>query len=257
MRVVYVIVTAIVASTLAAEREDLTGVIGGSLTTIKNHPYLAALLFSSDLAFYWQRCVGAIITSRTALSIGHCFVGDTDYLWRIRVGSSYANSGGNVHVTARIIIHPEINPFQFENDVAVLHSATPFIFSDSIRAGAIAGVNYVLGNNQPLLAIGWGRNSVNATASEELRQIQVNYIDMNKCRNIYVTWAMYPSDDMLCSGWDQANDRQECQGEQGGPVLHNDVIVGLTSWGLQCLYSQYPGISTRVSSFTPWIVANA
>ncbi|XP_014356523.2 trypsin CFT-1 [Papilio machaon] len=237
-------------------QKDFNVIVGGVETSIENHPYTAALLYTADLAFYTQTCVGAVLNSRAVLSTAHCFYGDETYLWRIRVGSNYANSGGIVHIISRIINHPDFHTFYYENDIAVLHSVS-VLTSNNVRPASIAGPNYIVPDTQPLLAVGWGKSSANATASERMRQIQVNYINMNTCRSIYVILAMYPTTDMMCSGWLDTYRGKECQGEAGGPVLHNNVIVGVTSWGRQCVLNHYPGISTRISNYTSWIQANA
>ncbi|XP_068626904.1 trypsin CFT-1-like [Battus philenor] len=242
---------------LIAGRREIRDLIGGFETEIGKYPFIASLLFTSDLSVYSQQCVGSILNRRSVLTRATCFWNDSPDTWRIRVGSSYANSGGQVHATLRIISHPELNPYYSENDIAILHAAVHFTFSDFVSAGSIAGRNYVIADDEPVWAVGWGRSSVSATPSEIMRHIPMNYINIEKCKYIYVYWAMYPTDDMMCAVLDQNKHRNENQGEQGSPVLHNNVIVGLTAWGLQYLYSEYPGVSTRVSSYTPWIVANA
>lgn len=88
------------------------------------------------------------------------YSGDATYTWRIRVGSDFANSGGTVYITFRILNHPDFNPFYYEADVSLLQSSSTFIFSDRVGAAAIAGPNYNVGDNQPLLAVGWGKSSV-------------------------------------------------------------------------------------------------
>lgn len=62
---------------------------------------------------------------------------------------------------------------------------------------------------------------------------------------------------MLCSGWLDVGGRDQCQGDSGGPLIHNNVIVGICSWGNQCALPRYPGVNTRVSRVSAWIVANA
>ncbi|KPJ16476.1 Trypsin CFT-1 [Papilio machaon] len=237
-------------------QKDFKVIVGGVETSIENHPYTAALLYTADLAFYTQTCVGTVLNSRAVLSNAQCFYEDEAHSWRIRVGSNYANSGGIVHITSRIVSHPDFNFYQFTNDIALLHSVST-LTSNSVRPASIAGPNYIVQDNHPLLVVGWGKSSANATASERIRHIQVNNINMNTCRNTYVILAMYPDNNMMCSGWLDTYRGKECQGRAGGPVVHNNVIVGVTSWGEQCTLNHYPGISTRISSYTPWIQANA
>ncbi|CAK1602341.1 unnamed protein product [Parnassius mnemosyne] len=234
---------------------ETSGIVGGSSTSIQNYPYVAALLRSSSQA-YVQSCVGTIINNRAILSAAHCFYRDSANRWRIRVGSSYANSGGTVFTTARIISHPSYNEFSYDHDVAVMHSSRGFSFSNSVRAASIAGSNYNVADNQALWAVGWGTASYGGSFSEQLRRIEVRSINLRTCQNIYVELAMYLTDNMMCSGWLNSSGK-DCQGTTGGPLIHNNVIVGVCTWGEQCGLARYPGISTRVSRYTSWIQSNA
>lgn len=89
-----------------------------------------------------------------------CFSGDTTVRWRVRVGSSWANSGGVVHNTALIIIHPYYNSRTLDSDLAILRTATTITYNNRVRPGSIAGANYNLADNQAVWAIGWGYTSV-------------------------------------------------------------------------------------------------
>lgn len=73
----------------------------------------------------------------------------------------------------------------------------------------------------------------------------------------YANLGATVTNNMVCSGWLGVGGRGQCNGDSGGPLIHNGVVVGITSWGYKCAESYYPGVNTRVSRFTPWIQANA
>ncbi|CAG4977652.1 unnamed protein product [Parnassius apollo] len=246
----------VVATALPEKQERI---VGGAETTIENYPYISAILFSPNYADYIQVCVGNVLNNRAILTVAHCFYGIEALIrWRIRVGSSYANSGGNVHYPSRIIIHPNFSRPGFENDIAILHSVYPFSFSNSVSAASIAGVNYNPGDDQVVYNVGWGKESVDQPNSEQLRSLQVLTINYNTCINIYIPVAIYPTENVICSGWhDSSSGANQCQGPSGSPLVHNGVIIGLYSFGWQCTYANYPAINTKVSSYTSWIVSNA
>ena len=85
-----------------------------------------------------------------------CNSGDAVNQWRIRVGSSYAHSGGVVHNINQRIIHPSYNANTMANDIAILRSATNFVFNNNVRAASVAGPNYNLPDNLAVWAAGWG-----------------------------------------------------------------------------------------------------
>ncbi|XP_021196272.3 trypsin CFT-1-like isoform X2 [Helicoverpa armigera] len=228
-------------------------IVGGSLATINQYPSIAALLYSSNWITYSQSCGGTILNNRAILTAAHCTNGDAAGRWRIRLGSTWANSGGIVHNVTQNIVHPSYNSRTMDNDIAVLRSTTLFTFNNNVRAASIASANYNLADNQAVWAAGWGTTFSGATAgSEQLRHVQLVTINQNTCRNNYATRGYTITDNMLCSGW-IGGGRDQCQGDSGGPLYHNGIVVGVCSFGIGCAEAQFPGVNARVSRYTAWI----
>lgn len=75
----------------------------------------------------------------------------------MRVGSTFANSGGVVHNVAQNILHPQYNVgASLNNDVAIVRLSSTISFNNQARAASIAGSNYNLADNQIVWATGWG-----------------------------------------------------------------------------------------------------
>ncbi|XP_041974873.1 trypsin CFT-1-like isoform X2 [Aricia agestis] len=256
MRAVFLLLALGLAAVAAAPKNPQR-IVGGSVTNIENYPGTASLLFSWWGATYTQACGGAILNNRAILSAAHCFDGDAASNWRIRIGSTNANSGGVVHNTNQIIMHPSYNRWNFDNDIAILRSSTVFTFNNQARAISIAGANYNLADNQVVWAVGWGATSVGGWGSEQLRHVQIWTVNQNTCRTRYAELGYTLTDNMLCSGWLDVGGRDQCQGDSGGPLYHNGIVVGVCSWGEQCALARYPGVNARVSRYTAWIQSNA
>lgn len=62
---------------------------------------------------------------------------------------------------------------------------------------------------------------------------------------------------MICVGILDEGGKDACQGDSGGPLYLNKILVGIVSWGSGCADEYYPGVTTKVSAFTNWIVDNA
>ncbi|XP_072940416.1 trypsin, alkaline C-like [Epargyreus clarus] len=251
------VVLALAITAVTAVPTNPQRIVGGSTTTIQQYPFGAALLFSRLAANHRQSCGGTILNNRSILSAAHCFIGDTINQWRIRVGSTNANSGGVVHNTNRILNHPNFNRVNLDNDVAILRSNTVFTFSNVVRAASIAGSNYNLGDNQVVWAIGWGAIRWQGASSEQLRHVQIWTVNQATCRTRYAELRRTITDNMLCSGWLNVGGRDQCQGDSGGPLLHNNVVVGVCSWGEECALPRFPGVNARVSRYTSWIQSNS
>ncbi|XP_047545974.1 trypsin, alkaline B-like [Vanessa atalanta] len=228
-------------------------IVGGSTVNISNYPFLVALLFAPDGVSYRQICGASIINNRSVLTAAHCLSHRFNQ-YRVRAGSSTASSGGAVHNANRIIIHPNYNQFTINNDIAVLRLSTQFSFGSNVRVGSIAGANYNTGDNQSVWVAGWGFTSFNGRPSENLRHVQLWTVNQNTCQNVYGTSQI--TQNMLCAG-SRAAGNGVCTQDSGGPLLHNNVIVGIVSFGGNCGQPQYPGVFARVSRYTSWIRSNA
>ncbi|XP_039752828.1 trypsin, alkaline B-like [Pararge aegeria] len=256
MRALFVLIIelASIAAVLAAPSR----IVGGSKVSIKHYPMGAAMLFSrGGVGNFVQTCGGAIINNRAIVSASHCYTGDPAVRWRARVGSTKAHSGGVVHNTARIYHHPDFNAFNTDSDVAVLHVTVPFSFNNYVQPAYIAGAYYHLGDNKVVWAIGWGYTSFWGQPSEHLQHVQIWTVNQTICVQRYAEIGRVVTDNMLCSGWLDVGGRDQCQGDSGGPLLHNNIVVGVSSWGYQCALPRYPGVSTRISQFAKWIVEHA
>ncbi|KAL4716956.1 hypothetical protein ACJJTC_012767 [Scirpophaga incertulas] len=230
-------------------------IVGGSTIEIQQYPEMAAMLAAWP-TWFQHECGGTVLNERCVLSAAHCYRNDPPSDWRIRLGSSNANSGGTVYLVKQIINHPKFERSTFENDIAILHTTEEIVFSNVVSPGKYASADYRLGDNEIVWAAGWGRTNFIGSMSEQLRHVQIWTINQEACRSRYAS-IRHVSDNMLCSGWLDVGGRDQCQGDSGGPLYHNRVIVGVCSWGNQCGLANYPGVNTRVSRYISWISSNA
>ncbi|XP_026744926.1 trypsin, alkaline C-like [Trichoplusia ni] len=249
----FAVLALFVVAVTAAPR-DPSRIVGGDLTTIDKYPSMAALLFSQNLVQFGQICGGTIINNRSILSAAHCIIGSVPN-FRVRVGSTYANSGGEVLPLANIINHPQYSGN--DNDITILRTAVEIKYSDVVQPAPIAGTNYNLQDDEVVWATGWGRIEQGGLVSEQLRDVQVWTINHDACRLRYLLNLTRITTDMLCTGWLGVGGRDQCQGDSGGPVYHDGVVVGVCSFGRGCASARFPGVNARVSSYTNWIQANA
>ncbi|GBP00025.1 Trypsin, alkaline C [Eumeta japonica] len=261
----FMIALALLGAVLAEPR-DPQRIVGGENTNIQRYPYM------SNMQLRWgttwiQWCGGSLITTQSVLSAAHCYAGDSPSQWRVRLGSTYASSGGSVHAVWALVLHEQYNrPTSLDNDVAIVRLATPAVLSASVGVARIAGSNYNLADNTLVTAIGWGDLWSDGPAPEILQHVDVYTINQNVCAQRYAHLKTLPgfqhwpdiTPGMLCAGILDVGGRDACQGDSGGPLAHQgDIIVGVTSWGYDCAHPTYPGVNARVSYYTNWIVNNA
>ncbi|CAH0695450.1 unnamed protein product [Spodoptera exigua] len=214
---------------------------------------------------FWQTCAGTILNNRAVLTVAHCITGDRIDLWRVRVGSSFGNSGGYVHEILRHIVHPSFSSKAMNHNIAILHVVVPFTFSNIVSSASIAGPNYNVADNQGVIGVGWGWGS-GCTASmgysenrrfpEVMREVVFVTISQDTCRNSYASRGITITDNMLCAGWDSSN-RGHCSEDAGTPLLHNGVLIGVFAFRSGISNPEFQSVHTRVSSYTSWITSNA
>ena len=47
------------------------------------------------------------------------------------------------------------------------------------------------------------------------------------------------------------------QGDSGGPIFVDGVQVGVTSYGVRCADSYFPGVYARVTTYLDWIATTS
>ncbi|XP_050348330.1 trypsin CFT-1-like [Nymphalis io] len=228
-------------------------IVGGSLTTINQYPFAAAVLKLFGANFR-QVCGGTIINNRSVLSAAHCFFREPTNAFRVRVGSSFASSGGSIHSVSRIINHPNYNDLTKNNDISLLRVSQAFPIGNIVKVGRIPSSNSGVADGQAVWAIGWGMTSFGGSPSEQLRHVQIWTVNQNTCRSAYGSMV---NDNMLCAGYLNVGGRDTCTQDSGGPLLHNGVVVGVVSFGNGCGNGRFPGVYARVSRYTSWIQSNA
>ncbi|XP_045449181.1 trypsin, alkaline B-like [Melitaea cinxia] len=255
MRALIILALGLVVATAST---SASRIVGGSVTSIEQYPFAAALLSSSTGLFFGQSCGGTIINNRSVLTAAHCFnFNSQPFQWRIRVGSTNYNSGGVLVTVNMIIRHGSYNSGTGDNDVAIMRIDGAFNFNNNVRAAQIAGYNPA--DNALVWVIGWGvLSSGSSVPSVQLRHVQVYVVNQATCRARYdELGGRRVTDNMICSGVLDVGGRDGCQGDSGGPVLHNNIVVGITSWGRGCAQPRYPGVNARVSRYISWIQNNS
>jgi trypsin len=55
---------------------------------------------------------------------------------------------------------------------------------------------------------------------------------------------------MICAGEDGAG---ICNGDLGSPLVVNNVLVGIASWGIGCAEDSYPGVYTSIAKVKSFV----
>nr|XP_026488871.1 trypsin, alkaline C-like [Vanessa tameamea] len=219
-------------------------IVGGTDADIEDYPFMAFIFVSND---------GGVDSVR-----------EPDH-YLVRLGSTFLRFGGHLHTVENWVVHPEYLEPVLYHDIAILKLATPAIFSNRVAVARIAGPNYSIPDNTTVTATGWGQIDYAGPISQILQQVDIKKVNHDICRDNYAELydlleEEYPTNittDMICAGILDVGGKDACGGDSGGPLLHQGVIIGVTSFGYECARPNYPGVFIKVPSYTNWIVDNA
>ncbi|CAG9129012.1 unnamed protein product [Plutella xylostella] len=265
-----IILTVVIGVTFAASvpNPGHQRIVGGRPTTIEKYPFAAQVQSSSFGILWGLQCGGFLISSTAVISAAHCYIFNLPARsYRVRLGSASSVSGGTIFYVSSYVNHPDYNLASNEYDATVMRLARPVIFNDVMKSARIPASVFPIADGAELSVIGWGALSNVDPGPEILHEVQVNKINTTICAERYRALnEQLPEDEqvpevtdtMLCSGILDVGGKDACQGDSGGPViLNDDIVVGIVSWGYNCAEPLYPGVNTRVSSVSSWIVENA
>jgi trypsin len=210
-------------------------IVKGIMISISQAPYQVLLNSGANGG-------GAIIADRwilTAAHLSNVTGGKAGVSTRSQTGQAlqianfYFPNNFDEQLTGQIINYNSTsNP---AHDIALIKLAQPLSISGNTTGYAqlASSQNQSLWNPGQLAFVsGYGRTSINASLSEELRRVNVSIISGGAAeRKIHVQGP---------------NNNDACEGDSGGPLVSNNILIGTVSSDLGGVSSQ-PSCGYRVS----------
>ncbi|KAL4717189.1 hypothetical protein ACJJTC_017076 [Scirpophaga incertulas] len=243
----------------ASARAGPTRIVGGNPTTVEKYPSIVQVEFRSG-STWMQACAANIVHRQYVVSAAHCFDGALFNVAsrRIRAGSSNRNIGGYIIHVDQVTNHPSYNTRTNDGDITLVKLSKALVYSESVQPVQIAWPRMELPANLPVVHAGWGTTTQGGSMSPILRDVTIYTISRSVCQRRYrgVFTNRRITQNMICAGIDGVGGQDACQGDSGGPMYYDGILVGIVSWGRGCANAHYPGVSTKVSMYTNWILAN-
>ncbi|CAM5247857.1 MULTISPECIES: S1 family peptidase [Streptomyces] len=222
-------------------------IVGGTTTTTTAYPFMMQITDASQNQF----CGGTLVAPKKVVTAAHCMVGETTSSVRVVGGRTYLNgTNGTVSRVSGIWIDPDYTDATNGDDVAVLTLSTSMPYTTAKYVSSSQTSVYAAGTTARIL--GWGTTSENGGSSNQLRTATVPVVSDSSCRSSY--GSDFVQSDMVCAGYTSGG-VDTCQGDSGGPLLIGGALAGITSWGEGCAEAGYPGVYTRLTTFSDLVTA--
>ncbi|KAG7302257.1 hypothetical protein JYU34_013750 [Plutella xylostella] len=259
------VLLAILGAALAAPNTSVR-IAGGDDTLIRQYPFFTNVQIGG-LGVWVQHCGGSLLSETVVLTAGSCLDGTIASFLRVKVGASAYNMG-TVHNVVNYKYHERWNSPTYENDIGLLFLRTRATVSNNVGFARIPGATYTVADDTTVVAVGFGDTKPDENSNPDILQsVEIKVINQQTCAQRYAELKDQPNADpkqpqvtsnMICTGVLDVEGKGWCYGDEGGPVVAEDnIVVGVASWNHRCGDAKVPGISTKVSAYSAWIIENA
>ncbi|XP_059474203.1 trypsin-1-like [Neocloeon triangulifer] len=222
-------------------------IIGGGNADQGEYPSQLTLQY-----LVWHICGASIISETFVLTASHCVDGLSAAVLSVRSGSVNLSEGTRHQVT-RVIMHENFDALDsFNNDIAILEVEPPFVYGPYVQPIALPNQGDEPAVGTAATVIGWGQIEDGGALSAELKELVVEIRDQKLCQTVYngIGYDVYPG--QICADFPDGN-IGACNGDSGGPLFVDGVVVGLVSWSDGCAIPGYPTVYNRVAYYRNWI----
>ncbi|KAG5335647.1 TRY3 protein, partial [Acromyrmex heyeri] len=219
---------------------------------IEDYPYHVSIQIAG-----LHVCSGAFIHESWIMTAASCVFRVKSSIVSVRVRSSYTSKDGDVLEVDKIEVHENFDKYEYLNDIALMKEQTsyaplksPAEFGEKLLPIGLPE-NEKLQDGSHCVVTSWKRTRGTSRSGAQLATAAVAIVNQRTCEAMMPSYKPL-SEDMLCANATRPSER--CQDDLGAPLVSEQMLIGILSYGLGCETRIHPDVYTRVSSYLSWIL---
>ena len=247
---------ALIATVLAGTATSAGAIVGGSETTIGEHPWQVSVqsAFGQTPTDWEHFCGGSILSATAILTAAHCTQGERASDIGVRAGMTDETNKTAGQFTGVSAIHnfPQYAIDEL-GDVSVLILDEPLQFNANVQPISLASAAELEAASTATVT-GWGDVGENSPGGwPVLKVATLDLVSDGVCR---AQLGIGPDEEVCAFRTGQ----DSCYSDSGGPLVIDNGqgprLAGVVSWGEECA-GPTPGVYAEVPTFAAWIADRA
>ncbi|XP_057659777.1 kallikrein-5 [Diorhabda carinulata] len=253
-------------NSLEASKNNLTGVFvfpkdvktksvsrimgGENVSPPHSYPYQAAIYTTTSKQQSF--CGGTLIEKNWILTAAHC-VNDNFLYATIFLGShdisNTQEEGRQVYYSDKVYVNDGFDPATLQNDIALIKLSQSATLDNYVNLVNISSDSDTYDGISAII-LGWGTTET-TSVSNILKKVEVIVLSNDECKSTNDAYNLVIQNTHLCTSG--MGIKGSCTGDSGGPLIIDDIQIGVVSFGPIDCATGYPSVFTRVSEFNDWI----
>jgi secreted trypsin-like serine protease len=235
-------------STAEARVSPGTNIVGGTLGSTAQTPWVIALNNSQSPVPSGQYCGATLVKANKIVTAAHCVTKARSTYTAVQGRDKLSSTTGRTSKISSIWKDPLYGRAP-GHDVAVLTLTTPFTGVPTLPLETSRAADAV--GAQPVV-YGYG-NTEGTGPADTLQKVTVPVLGDSYCGQVYAGYD-YVADGEICAGYKEGG-KDSCQGDSGGPLVLNGRLFGVVSWGIGCADAGNPGVYAEVATYASALTA--
>ncbi|XP_011252862.1 chymotrypsin-2-like [Camponotus floridanus] len=222
--------------------------VNGVSAYIEDYPYMVSIRNQNN-----HMCGGNMISDRHILTAAHCvypIITDSGLRQSVTIvsGTTWLNSGGQVHRISQMWYHESYNPNTLGNDIGLIKLSAPIIFNSRQRPIGLPTSDVKRGESLTIVA--WGSTGFRQAVHNNLQKLNAKCMLPDECQRYHQNFMpIYTNEFCTLISYGTG----ACNGDSGSGVIRSDgTIAGVVSRGRPCAVD-FPDVFTNIFKHIYWI----